>query len=80
METKYALYQPVEAKHGKGIFFYTSCCNNRMYDITGNENRYHGVLCPKCNNINNIQCILYKAGSKEAEQKRKEGLLIEFDR
>ena len=80
MEYKYALYQPIEEKHGKGMFFYTSCCNNTMYSIIVDENRYHGALCPKCNNINNIQCILYKTGSKEAEQKRKEGLLIEFDR
>ena len=80
IKREYALYQPVEEKHSKGMFFYTSCCGNRMYSVTNDENKYHGALCPKCYNIYNIECILYKVGSKEAEQKRKEKLLIEFGR
>ena len=80
IEYKYALYQPIEEKHGKGMFFYTSCCGNKMYSVSNNENKYHGVLCPRCYNIKNISCILFKTGSKEEEQKRKEGLLIEFGR
>lgn len=75
----YALYQPIPEKHGMGMYFYTSCCRNKMYNINNNENLYHGYLCPKCN-MNGKWVTLYKVNSKEAEEKRKEGLLIEYDR
>jgi len=75
----YALYQPIPEIHGMGMFFYTSCCGNRMYSINNNENLYHGCLCPKCN-MNGKWVTLYKVNSKEAEEKRKEGLLIEYGR
>ena len=43
-----ATYQYLEAKNGNGLFFYTDCCNNRMYSISNDVMRYHGCLCPKC--------------------------------
>ena len=33
----YALYQPIPEIHGKGMYFYTSCCGNRMYSVKNNE-------------------------------------------
>ena len=75
----YALYQPIPEEHGKGMYFYTSCCRNTMYSINNDENAYHGCLCPKCN-MKGKWVTLYKVNSKEAEEKRKEGLLIEYGR
>lgn len=43
-----ATYQYVEETHGRGMFFFTDCCNNRMYDIRNNLMLYHGCLCPGC--------------------------------
>ena len=31
MEKKEATYQYLEEAHGNGMFFFTSCCGNRMY-------------------------------------------------
>lgn len=41
-------YQYLEEAHGNGMFFYTSCCGNRMYSVENNPMKYHGCLCPKC--------------------------------
>lgn len=48
MPDEEATYQYVEEKHGKGMFFYTSCCGNRMYSVDNDPMKYHGRLCPKC--------------------------------
>lgn len=43
-----ATYQYLEEAHGNGMFFYTSCCGNRMYSVENNPMKYHGRLCPRC--------------------------------
>ena len=48
MDRGEATYQYCEAVDGNGMFFYTSCCGNRMYSVENNPMKYHGYLCPKC--------------------------------
>jgi hypothetical protein len=36
MEEKEATYQYQEEAHGNGMFFYTSCCGNKMYSVDSN--------------------------------------------
>ena len=48
MEREEATYQYLGEAHGNGMFFYTSCCGNRMYSVKNNPMLYHGCLCPKC--------------------------------
>ena len=48
IEKKEATYQYLEEAHGNGMFFYTSCCGNRMYSVDSNSMKYHGCLCPRC--------------------------------
>ena len=48
MEKKEATYQYLEEAHGHGMFFYTSCCGNRMYSVSNDPMLYHGKLCPRC--------------------------------
>jgi hypothetical protein len=48
MEKKEATYQYLEEAHGNGMFFFTSCCGNRMYSVDADPMKYHGCLCPKC--------------------------------
>ena len=48
MERGEATYQYLEGANGNGMFFYTSCCGNRMFSIENNPMRYHGCLCPGC--------------------------------
>lgn len=43
-----ATYQYLEEAYGNGMYFYTSCCKNRMYSVEPNPMKYHGRLCPKC--------------------------------
>lgn len=61
---KEATYQYREESHGNGMFFYTSCCGNRMYSAGSNPMKYHGCLCPKCF-WNNKTVILYLRGTPE---------------
>lgn len=48
MTIEEATYQYLEEAHGNGMFFYTDCCGNRMYNINKDPMTYHGKLCPKC--------------------------------
>lgn len=48
MEKAEATYQYVEEVHGMGMFFYASCCGNRMYSVDNDPMKYHGCLCPRC--------------------------------
>ncbi len=48
MEQEEATYQYIEEAHGNGMFFYTDCCGNKMYNINKDPMIYHGCLCPKC--------------------------------
>lgn len=47
---EYATYttRPALNDPHHGTFFYTSCCDNRMYSVR-DKMSYDGVLCPKCN-------------------------------
>lgn len=76
---EYALYQVTPEKHNRGTYFYTSCCNNMMYNINNEPMLYHGKLCPKCLNKNRTVTLYYDK-SEDAFEKRKEGKLIEFGR
>lgn len=62
-----ATYQICEEAHGNGTFFYTDCCNNRMYSVQNNDMLYHGCLFPKCfwggKNV-----TLYLRGTDEAKK------------
>jgi hypothetical protein len=64
METKEATYQYLEEAHGNGMFFYTSCCGNRMYSVYNDPMLYHGRLCPKCL-LNNKLVTLYLRGTPD---------------
>ena len=59
-----SIYQISPEKHGLGTFYYTKCCNNRMYSVK-DIMAYHGKLCPKCFH-NNKNITLYLAGTPEA--------------
>ena len=64
MEKVEATYQYLEEKNGIGMFFYTSCCGNRMYSVSNNPMFYHGKLCPKCF-LNNKSVTLYLRGTPD---------------
>jgi hypothetical protein len=64
MESEEATYQYLEEAHGNGMFFYTSCCGNRMFSICNNPMKYHGCLCPKCL-LENKTVILYLSGTPD---------------
>ncbi len=48
MKRSEATYQYLEEEHGEGMFFYTDCCGNRMFDVNVDPMWYHGKLCPRC--------------------------------
>lgn len=48
MTRKEATYQYLEEAHEDGMFFYTDCCENRMYSVNKDPMLYHGKICPKC--------------------------------
>ena len=64
MEKIEATYQYREEAHGNGMFFYTSCCGNRMYSVKNDPMAYHGCLCPKCF-WNNKLVTLYLCGTPD---------------
>ena len=64
MEKAEATYQYCEEVHGRGMFFYKSCCGNRMYSVNSDPMAYHGKLCPKCF-WNNKEVTLYLQGTPE---------------
>lgn len=66
-----ATYQYLEEAHGEGMFFYTDCCNNRMYSIDNDIMRYHWCLCPKCF-WEGKTTVLYLRGTKEADEVMRE--------
>ena len=68
-----ATYQYVEETHGKGGFFFTDCCNNRMYSVKTNPMAYHGCLCPGCL-YKNVWTVLYLKGTEEANRVMEERL------
>ena len=75
MKTEEATYQYLEEAHGNGTFFFTDCCNNRMYSINNDPITYHGKLCPKCF-WEGKSVTLYLRGTEEAKrvmQEREEG-------
>ena len=59
-----ATYQYLEENNGKGMFFYTDCCHNRMYSVNDDPMTYHGKLCPKCF-WNNKLVTLYLRGTED---------------
>ena len=59
-----ATYQYLEEAHGNGMFFYTSCCGNRMYSVDNEPMKYHGRLCPKCSWKNKL-VTLYLRGTPD---------------
>lgn len=59
-----ATYQYCEEKHGRGMFFITDCCGNRMYSVDSDPMEYHGCLCPKCF-LENKFITLYLRGTPE---------------
>lgn len=64
MEKTEATYQYLEEAHGNGMFFFTSCCGNRMYSVENNPMKYHGYLCPKCF-LHNKHVTLYLRGTSD---------------
>jgi len=64
MERGEATYQYLEEAHGNGMYFYTSCCGNRMYSVDNNPMKYHGRLCPKCFH-HNKSVTLYLRGTSD---------------
>ena len=60
-----ATYQSSEEVHGKGMFFFTDCCHNRMYSVNKDPMFYHGKLCPKCFWFKNKSVTLYLRGTEE---------------
>jgi hypothetical protein len=65
MEEKEATYQYLEEAHGNGMFFYTSCCGNRMYSVENNPMKYHGKLCPRCFMYGGKNVTLYLRGTPD---------------
>jgi hypothetical protein len=62
-----ATYQYLSEKNGRGTFFYTDCCHNRMYTVNNDPMFYHGKLCPKC--FHNYKLTtLYLRGTNEAKE------------
>ena len=57
-------YRYLPEKNGHGMFFYTDCCENRMYSVNNNPLAYHGKLCPKCF-WNNKLVTLYLRGTED---------------
>lgn len=64
---RYATYQATNEKHGKGTFFFTDCCGNRMYSVNNDWMLYHGKLCPKCM-MEGKMVTLYMRGTDEADK------------
>ena len=72
IEYKKATYQASPANiRGRGMFFFTDCCNTRMYSVNNNDMFYHGKLCPKCFHEGK-HVILYLRGTEEANKIEKE--------
>ena len=67
MKKKEATYQYLEEAHGNGMFFYTSCCGNRMYSVRNDPMTYHGCLCPKCLYDHKLT-VLYLRGTPEGRR------------
>lgn len=57
-------YRYTEEAHGHGTFFYTDCCNNRMYSVNNDPMHYHGKLCPRCF-MDNKYVTLYMRGTED---------------
>ena len=69
-----ATYQCTPEKLGRGTFFYTDCCKNRMYSIKNDYMTYHGCLCPGCMQKGK-QTVLYLRGTEKANSvMKKRGL------
>ena len=47
MKIEKATYKTRPSINGKGTFFYTSCCGNRMFSVK-DKWAYDGCYCPKC--------------------------------
>jgi hypothetical protein len=65
LEKQEATYHAEPKKNGRGMFYFTDCCNNKMFSIFQNPLKYHGCLCPKCYYHNKIT-VLYLQGTEEA--------------
>lgn len=57
-------YRHLQEAHERGMFFYTDCCNNRMYSVSNDPMRYHGRLCPRCF-MNNKYVTLYMRDTED---------------
>ena len=64
MTLEESTYRYLPEKRGRGMFFYTDCCKNRMYSVNNDSLMYHGKLCPKCF-WNNKYVTLYLRGTED---------------
>lgn len=64
MMKKESTYRYLPENSGRGMFFYTDCCENRMYSVNRDPMTYHGKLCPKCF-WNNKLVTLYLRGTED---------------
>lgn len=63
----YATYQTTPEIHGRGMFFFTDCCGNRMYSVNNDEMFYHAKLCPGCM-VKGKFVTLFLRGTEEANE------------
>ena len=75
MENLEATYQYLNEAHGEGMFFYTSCCGNRMYSVQNDPMLYHGKLCPRCF-WHGKSVVLYLRGTPDGIRVAKNELVV----
>lgn len=71
MKEEKALYNAVSEAHGNGMFFYTTCCNSRIYSVKNDEYLYHKCLCPNCA-VQHKKVTLYYIYSEEGKKLKEE--------
>lgn len=61
---EYATYQTTPSTDGKSTFYFTDCCNNRMFYFGRDDMKYHDKLCPGCMSKGKMT-TLYLRGTDE---------------
>lgn len=64
---EYTTYQTTPSTDGKSTFYFTDCCNNRMFYLQRDDTKYHGKLCPGCMSKGKM-VTLYLRGTDEANR------------